>query len=149
MISFRDDPWLGEILHLARENNVLISLICHAPVILTSTQFRIDQDGNPYTPQSNPFAGTTVSTVLKAAERASEDHGYLHVPGTRTRVTYYIDEALEAVGIRNLPKENPAAVEVHHEPATNVVSTNGPHGVDALARQIEVILAAAGVPHTA
>jgi putative intracellular protease/amidase len=31
MVDFRDNPWLGEALHLARENGVLISLICHAP----------------------------------------------------------------------------------------------------------------------
>src|SRR6266498_2495497 len=31
MVDFRDDPWLGETLHLARENGVIISLICHAP----------------------------------------------------------------------------------------------------------------------
>ncbi|MBP2328840.1 putative intracellular protease/amidase [Kibdelosporangium banguiense] len=146
MISFRDDPWLGEILHLARDNGVLISLICHAPVILTSTQFRIDESGNPYTPQPNPFAGTTVSTVPKLAERSAEDYGYLHVPGEQTRVTYYIDEALEAIGVHNLPKENPAAIEVHHERAVNVVSTNGPQGVDALAQEIESLLAATGAP---
>jgi putative intracellular protease/amidase len=32
MVSFRDNRWLGEALHLAREHGVLISLICHASV---------------------------------------------------------------------------------------------------------------------
>jgi hypothetical protein len=37
MVDFRDNPWLGETLHLARENDVTISLICHAPIGVTST----------------------------------------------------------------------------------------------------------------
>lgn len=44
MVDFRDNPWLGEALHLAREHGVLlISLICHAPVALTSTWQRVDE----------------------------------------------------------------------------------------------------------
>lgn len=31
MVDFRDQPWLGETLHVAREHGVTISLICHAP----------------------------------------------------------------------------------------------------------------------
>lgn len=140
MISFRDDPWLGEILHVAREQGVLLSLICHAPVILTSTQQRIDAAGRPVPVHDNPFAGTTVSTVPQAAERASEDYGYLHVPGRQTRLTYYIDQALEQAGIHNLPKPNPASVLVHEEPGLRMLSTNGPQGVDALAERIEQAL---------
>lgn len=45
MVDFRDDPWLGETLHLARENDVTISLICHAPIAVTSTRQRIDAQG--------------------------------------------------------------------------------------------------------
>lgn len=144
MISFRDDPWLGEILHVARERGVLLSLICHAPVILTSTRFRVDDAGQPYPVTDNPFAGSTVSTVPQAAERASEDHGYLHVPGRQTRLTYYIDQALEQAGIHNLHKPNPATVLVHEEPGLRVLSTNGPHGVDALAERIAQALVPAG-----
>ncbi|TCC00477.1 hypothetical protein E0H26_01955 [Micromonospora zingiberis] len=147
MISFRDDPWLGELLHVLRENEVLVSLICHAPVILTSTRSRIDEHGNPYRLDANPFAGTTVSTVPKAAERAAEDYGYLHVPDQQTRLTYYIDEALEAAGIHNLHKPNPASVEVYYEPSVKVVSTNGPQGVDALADEIDKLLTGMTAAH--
>src|SRR5216117_3691988 len=48
MVDFRDDPWLGETLHVARENDVTISLICHAPIAVTSTRQRIDAQGRPY-----------------------------------------------------------------------------------------------------
>jgi len=137
MVSFLDDPWLGEIFHVARENGVLLSLICHAPLILTSTQYRIDSDGNSIRLEHNPFAGVTVSTVPKAAERAAEDYGYLKIPGQQTRLTYYIDEALEAAGIHNLHKPNPASVEVYYEPAVNMASTNGPQGIDAPADKVE------------
>lgn len=136
MISFRDDPWLGEILHVLRESEVLVSLICHAPVILTSTRFRVDEHGDPYEVDDNAFAGVTVSTVPQAAERAAEDYGYLHVPGRQTRLTYYIDEALEKAGVRNLHKPDPAAVLVHYEARARLLTTNGPQGVDALAAEI-------------
>lgn len=82
-----------------------------------------------------------MSTVPKAAEQAAEDYGYLHVPGRETRLTYYIDEALEDADIHNLHKPNPASIEVHYEPDLRVVSTNGPQGIDALAERIAALLA--------
>src|SRR6266571_2146521 len=45
MVDFRDNPWLGETLHTARENGVTISLICHAPIAVTSTRQRVDAQG--------------------------------------------------------------------------------------------------------
>src|SRR4029453_13182780 len=48
MVDFRDNPWLGETLHLARENDVTISLICHAPVAVTSPRHRIDPQGRAH-----------------------------------------------------------------------------------------------------
>src|SRR6266498_515005 len=62
MVDFRDDPWLGETLHLARENDVTISLICHAPVAVTSTRQRIDAQGRSYLVSDNPFLAATIST---------------------------------------------------------------------------------------
>src|SRR5207247_1768503 len=53
MVDFRDDPWLGETLHVARENDVTISLICHAPVAVTSTRQRIDAQGRSYSVKDN------------------------------------------------------------------------------------------------
>ncbi|QCQ16615.1 hypothetical protein [Microbacterium sp. RG1] len=143
MVSFRDDPWLGELLHVAREREVVLSLICHAPVILTSTQFRVDAHGESYRVEDNAFSGITVSTVPQAAERMAEDYGYLHQPTPgETRLTYYIDEALEQAGIHNLHKPNPASVEVHPSPSVGLLSTNGPQGIDALAESVARKIAA-------
>ena len=47
MVDFRDNPWLGDALHVARETGVIISLICHAPVAVTYTRQRIDAQGRP------------------------------------------------------------------------------------------------------
>jgi putative intracellular protease/amidase len=85
MVDFRDNPWLGEALHLARENGVLLSFICHAPVAVTSTVQRVDSEGRPYRVTENPFVDATITTVPKHVERAAESAGYLHAPGQRTR----------------------------------------------------------------
>src|SRR6266568_2240467 len=62
MVDFRDNPWLGETLHVARENDVTISLICHAPIAVTSTRQRIDAQGAAYSVKDNPFLAATIST---------------------------------------------------------------------------------------
>src|SRR2546425_5289880 len=48
MGDFRDDPWLGATLHVARENGVTISLIGHPPLAMTSTRPRVHAPGRPY-----------------------------------------------------------------------------------------------------
>src|SRR5438046_1837585 len=68
MVDFRDDPWLGETLHLARENDVTISLICPAPIAVTSTRQRIDAQGAAYSVTDNPFLAAPHSPVPKTSE---------------------------------------------------------------------------------
>src|SRR5438874_13161715 len=66
MVDFRDYPWLGETLHVARENGVTISLICHAPLAMTSTLQRIDAQGRAYEATDNGFLAATISAVPKS-----------------------------------------------------------------------------------
>jgi hypothetical protein len=111
MVDFRDNPWLGEALHLARENGVLLSLICHAPVAMTSTLQRVDSDGRAYRAPENPFFDATITTVPERGGRAPESAGYVHVPRQRTRLTYYVDEVLKKTGFTLRTGLNPVRLE--------------------------------------
>src|SRR5438477_517585 len=98
MVDFRDDPWLGETLHLARENRVTTSLICHAPLAVTSTRQRIDAQGAAYSVKDNPFLAATISVVPKVGERIALRFLYPLVPGKRTRLPYFVDVAIKEAG---------------------------------------------------
>jgi hypothetical protein len=106
------NPWLGEALHLARENKVLLSLICHAPVAMTSTLQRVDGEGRAYRVAENPFLDATITTLSKHSEKIALRAGYVHVPGQRTRLTYYVDEALKEAGFTLRTGLNPSAVKL-------------------------------------
>ena len=142
MVDFRDNPWLGEALHLARENGVLISLICHAPVGITSTWQRIDGEGKAYRVAENQFLDATITVASKYGERAAESASYVHVPGERTRLTYYVDEALKEAGFMVRIAVNPSAVKLIYEPAVRLLTGNGPQAIDAQARKIRSIVPA-------
>src|SRR5436305_1282090 len=98
MVDFRDDPWLGETLHLARENGVTISLICHAPIAVTSTRQRVDAQGSAYLVSDNPFLAATISTVPTIGDRFALRFLYPRVPGRRTRLPYFVDVAIKEAG---------------------------------------------------
>lgn len=136
MVDFRDNPWLGEALHLARENKVLVSLICHAPIAMTSTRQRIDSTGNPYSVADNPFQQATITMMSKLGELIAFTTGYPHVPGHRTRPTYYIDDAIKQAGFTVKTGLNPSAVTLIHEPSVGLLTGNGPQTIDAQARKI-------------
>jgi putative intracellular protease/amidase len=140
MVDFKDNPWLGETLHLARENNVLISLICHAPIAMTSTWQRIDPTGTPHRLSDNPFLAATITTVPKHGEKMALRSGYPHVPGERTRLTYYVDEAIKEAGFTVSTRLNPSAVKLIHEPAVGLLTGNGPQAVDRQTTMIRSIL---------
>src|SRR5690349_24203606 len=112
MVDFRDNPWLGEALHLARENEVAISLICHAPIAVTSTQQRIDSDGNPYLVADNPFQKASITMMSKLGELIAFVANYPHIPGQRTRPSYYIDDAVKEAGFTVKTSLNPTAVKL-------------------------------------
>ena len=142
MVDFGDDPWLGEALHVARENDVLISLICHAPIAVTSTRQRIDSEGNPYPVADNPFQAATITMMSKFGELIAFTASYPHIPGQRTRPTYYIDEAIKKAGFKVKSSRNPSAVLVIHEPAVGLLTGNGPQAIDAQTRELRTIVSA-------
>ncbi|WP_314617350.1 hypothetical protein [Streptomyces stackebrandtii] len=111
MVDFRDNPWLGETLHVARENGVTISLICHAPIAVTSTRQRIDAQGAAYSVKDNPFLAASIATVPKMGELFALSFLYPHVPGKKTRLPYFVDVAIkQACGALRCTEDTPGGL---------------------------------------
>lgn len=117
MVDFHKNPWLGEALHLARENQVYISLICHAPIALTSTNFRINENEEPYPVRDNPFWAAEVTTVSTTGETGMLDYGYVNIPGELTRLEYFVDEGLREAGFNVVAATVPTSLFLLPNPA--------------------------------
>src|SRR5437667_3210053 len=126
MVDFRDDPWLGETLHLARENDVTISLICHAPIAVTSTRQRIDAQGAAYSVKDNPFLAATISTVPKIGERFALRFLYPRVPGKTTRLPSFVHVPLKEAGCTLETSPNIAAPQLAWQPSVRLLTGHGP-----------------------
>src|SRR5947207_10333795 len=140
MVDFRDDPWLGETLHVARENGVTISLICHAPVAATSTRQRVDAQGRSYLVSDNPFLAATISTVPTNGERFALRFLYPRVPGTRTRLPYFVDVAIKEAGFTVATSPNISAPQLAWEPSVRLLTGNGPQAIDQQTAKLRTIL---------
>jgi hypothetical protein len=140
MVDFRDDPWLGEALHVARENDVTISLICHAPIAVTSTRQRVDGQGRPYLVSDNPFLAAAISTVPKVGERFALRFLYPRVPGKRTRLPYFVDVAIKEAGFTLTSSLNISAPQLAYEPSVRLLTGNGPQAIDQQAAKLRTIL---------
>ena len=136
MVDFRDSPWLGEIINLAYEHKVVLSLICHAPIAMTSAAFRIDESGSPRAAPNHPFRGAKLTTVSKFGELIALTTNYPKIPGKKTRLPYYLDEVLRASGYDVLLSINPAAAKVVWEPHLRLLSSNGPYSMDIHATRL-------------
>lgn len=140
MVDFRDNPWLGETLHAARENGVTISLICHAPIGVTSTRQRIDAQGAAYPVKDNPFLAAAVATVPKMGELFVLSFLYPHVPGSRTRLTYFVDVAIKEAGFTVASSLNMSAPQTAYEPSVRLLTGNGPQAIDKQTAELRSIL---------
>ncbi|MGU3435962.1 hypothetical protein ACNHUS_23445 [Actinomycetes bacterium M1A6_2h] len=140
MVDFRNNPWLGETLHVARENGVTLSLICHAPLAVTSTLLRIDEQGQPYPVSDNPFLAATISVVPKIGERFAMRFGFPRVPGKKTRVPYFVDEAIKEAGFTVASAINIAAPKVAYEPSVRLLTGNGPQAIDEQAAKLRSVV---------
>jgi hypothetical protein len=107
---------------------------------MTSTRQRVDDQGKAYRVGENPFLSAAITTVPRHGEKGAESFSYVHVPGERTRVTYYVDQALKEAGFTVRTTLNPGAVKLIHEPAVHLLTGNGPQAIDAQARKIRSIL---------
>jgi putative intracellular protease/amidase len=140
MVDFRDNPWLGETLHTAQENGVTISLICHAPIGVTSTRQRIDAQGAAYPVKDNPFLAATISTVPKMGELFALSFLYPHVPGKKTRLPYFVDVAIKEAGFTVASSLNMSAPQTAYEPSVRLLTGNGPQAIDQQTAELRSIL---------
>src|SRR5213593_641773 len=140
MVDFRDNPWLGETLHLARENDVTISLICHAPIAVTSTRQRVDAQGAAYSVKDNPYLAAPISTVPKIGERFALRFLYPRVPGKRTRLPYFVDVAIKEAGFTLATSPNISAPQLAWEPSVRLLTGNGPQAIDQQTAKLRTIL---------
>lgn len=140
MVDFRDHPWIGEAFHLARENGVTISLICHAPLAVTSTWQRIDAKGHPYRVASNPFLAARISVVPRLGEVFAMRFGYPHIPGKRTRVSYFVDVAIKEAGFKLKTSLNMSAPLLAYEPSVRLITGNGPQAIDRQTAKLRSVL---------
>jgi putative intracellular protease/amidase len=140
MVDFRDNPWLGEVLHTARESGVIISLICHAPVGVTSTRQRIDAQGQSYLVSENPFLAAKISTVPKIGEIFALGFLYPHVPGKKTRTAYFVDKAIKEAGFDLATSLNIAAPKLAYEPSVKLLTGNGPQAIDQQTAKLRSIV---------
>ncbi|MDF2562995.1 MAG: chaperone protein HchA [Microbacterium sp.] len=140
MVDFHENPWLGETLHLARENDVTISLICHAPIGVTSTAQRVDAQGRPYRVSDNPFRAAPISTVPTIGELFALRFLYPRIPGKATRLTYFVDKAIKDAGFPLATSVNIAAPLLAYEPSVRLLTGNGPQAVDQQTAELRSIL---------
>ncbi|CAM5689097.1 hypothetical protein [Streptomyces coeruleorubidus] len=140
MVDFVDNPWLGELLHTLRENRVLISLICHAPIAMASAKYRVSPDGTVVTDSEHAFNGVRVTTVAKSAELFVLSNGYLKIPGKKVRMGYFIDEALGDAGYQVQTTTNPTAIKVIWEEGVRLLTSNGPQAIDEHTAHLRTLL---------
>ena len=144
MVDFDDNPWMGELLNSLYEHGVIISLICHAPVALTSAKYRVGAFGTTQTNNRHPFFGLRVTTVPGHGEKLMLATGYPKVPGKPTRLTYDVDAALREAGYRVSTTLNPAAVKVVWNEPRRLLTGNGPQAVDEQTARLRAILRTTG-----
>lgn len=140
MVDFHKNHWVGEVLHIARENGVYISLICHAPIALTSTNWRVDENGTPYQVQDNAFLAAEVTTVGKEGETGMLDQGYVHIPPGPTRLEYFVDEGLREAGFTVKTAPVPTSLILLPDQQVGLVTGNGPQTVDIQAANIRTAI---------
>ena len=139
MVDFVDNPYLGEVLNRIYENNILLSLICHAPIALSSAKYRIDKNNNVINVDDHAYKGANITAFGKVEELQVALGGFYHVPGEKTRLEYYITDKLRDDGyIVSTTKE--FLPKVIYDESKNLITGNGPQAIDIQAKKLKEIL---------
>lgn len=140
VVDFGDNPYMGELLNTLHEEGVLISLICHAPVAMVSAKYRVSAEGKIFTTSDHNFKGARLTVASKSGEMMALKFAYPKVPGKKTRLVYYVDEALKEAGYQVESATNPSAVQVIFDEKANLLTSNGPQSMDVQAAKLKEIL---------
>jgi putative intracellular protease/amidase len=140
MVDFVDNPWLGELVNSLHESGVLLSLICHAPVVLASAKYRVDHDGVVRTDTEHPLAGAHLTTVPRHGERLALSVAYPKVSREKTRLEYFVDDRLRDEGYDVDTSIDPTGVRVVWDGRVGLLTGNGPQAVDAQTLRLRELL---------
>lgn len=134
MVDMKDNPALGEVLNMFHEEKKLIAAICHGPIALHSLNYGLDEEGNEYKRELFPLKDFKITTVSKSEELFVLKHKYPKVPGSKTRLTYFVNEELEKTGFDveySVFLGLPRVVQDRH-----IITGNGPQAIDQLVKKI-------------
>ncbi|AYM99243.1 hypothetical protein EAG08_01820 [Chryseobacterium sp. 3008163] len=140
MVDFYDNPHLGELMNRLREENILISMICHGPVALTSAKYRILTNGKPVLTDNKNFKGANITVSSKLAEMIAVKMAYPKIPGKKTRLEYIVEDVLKQDGYHIVNSYNPVAIQVVYDQKFKLLTGNGPQAMDALTQKLQEIV---------
>jgi putative intracellular protease/amidase len=136
MVDFVDNPWLGELVNSLHESGVLISLICHAPVVMASTKYRVSREGAVHIHSTHAFSGARLTTVPRHGEQIALSMAYPKVPREKTRLEYFVDDTLRSEGYDVITSVDPTGVRLVWDEEVSLLTGNGPQSVDAQAHRL-------------
>lgn len=139
MVDFVDNPYLGEVLNRIYDNKVLLSLICHAPIALSSAKFRIGKDGEVINIDNYGYKGAKITVFGKIEEMEVSMGGFYHVPGEKTRLEYYASDKLEEDGYK-VDTTMSFMPKVIFEEEKLLITGNGPQAIDIQANKLKELL---------
>ncbi|MGW7874419.1 type 1 glutamine amidotransferase domain-containing protein [Staphylococcus xylosus] len=140
MVDFLDNPELGEVLNQLSEQKVITSLICHAPIALTSARLRIDDKGKPYNYDKSLYEGAHITTVPKIGELFMLISGYPKIKNKKTRLHYYVDKKLISYNFNVKTTKNFTKSLVVYDKTRKLLTGNGPQAIDDQTDKLKEIL---------
>ncbi|MGL5693852.1 MAG: hypothetical protein ACRCXA_07235 [Peptostreptococcaceae bacterium] len=139
MVDFVDNPYLGELLNRIHKNKIILSLICHAPIALSSAKFGVNMDGSIKKIEDHAYKGAHVTVFGKVEELEVSMGGFYHVPGEKTRLTYYASDKLNEDGY-NVDTTVEFLPNVIWDEDKLLLTGNGPQSIDVQAKKLKEIL---------
>lgn len=139
IVDFVDNPYMGELLNRIYRNKIILSLICHGPIALSSAKFRVDEDGQVKQVDTYGYKGAKVTIFGKYEELEVSMGGFYHVPGEKTRLEYYVSDKLKEDGYKvSTTKE--FLPKIIWDEEFLLLTGNGPQAIDKQAKKLKELL---------
>lgn len=139
IVDFVDNPYMGELLNRIYRNKIILSLICHGPIALSSAKYRVDKDERVKTIDTYGYKGAKICVFGKYEELEVSMGGFYHVPGRKTRLEYYVSDKLKEDGYKvSTTKE--FLPKVIWDEEYLLLTGNGPQAIDKQAKKLKELL---------
>lgn len=139
MVDFVDNPYLGEVLNRIYENNILLSLICHGPIALTSAKYRIDKNNEVIKVEDHAYKGAKITVFGKVEELQVSIGGFYHVPGEKTRLEFYASDKLKEDGYV-VSTTSAFLPKIVWDADKKLLTGNGPQTIDIQTSKLKELL---------